>query len=117
MTPPQAHARLDPDGTGRGVDVHPVHAARGDEDAAPCRAGQPVPGGLHPDRQVPSARVPHGGDHVPGPPGGHHEVGPLREPELETGDFLRVPGVGGAQDGDIGEIRESAHAADDARII
>jgi hypothetical protein len=114
MTPPQAHARLDPDGTGRGVDVHPVHAARGDEDAAPCRAGQPVPGGLHPDRQVPSARVPHGGDHVPGPPGGHHEVGPLREPELETGDFLRVPGVGGAQDG---EIRESAHAADDARII
>lgn len=94
---PPAHARLDPDGTCLGVDPDPVHPPRRDQHPALGATRQPVPGGVDTDRQVLDGRVPYGGDHVVGRASAVDHGGALGEPGLETGEFLLVAGVGGAE--------------------
>ena len=66
------------------------------------RVRQAVPGGLRTDRQPLGGGVRDRGGHVVGGARGEHDIGTLREPRLESGEFVLEAGVTGHEDKTVG---------------
>ena len=82
----------------------------------PSAAGQPVPARLHPDGQAPGGRVTYGGDHAGRRADRCDQRGPLGENALETGAFVVVAGLSGAQEGRIRLVVRVGHGMHHGRI-
>jgi hypothetical protein len=70
------------------MNPHAVHPPRADQHAARQRDGQPVPGGLHAERQVVGRRELHGGSHVTGVDCSRHHGWTVPQGGLVAGDLL-----------------------------